>query len=60
MWREQTPKLLMQSGIGPRDQLVRFGIPVINHLPGVGQNLRTTRYRAVFGKQRSPPNRLLC
>jgi choline dehydrogenase len=36
----QTPKLLMQSGIGPRDQLVRFGIPVINHLPGVGQNLQ--------------------
>nr|WP_184253950.1 GMC family oxidoreductase [Granulicella mallensis] len=36
----QTPKLLMQSGIGPRDQLVRFGIPVMNHLPGVGQNLQ--------------------
>jgi choline dehydrogenase len=36
----QTPKLLMQSGIGPRDQLVRFGIPIINHLPGVGQNLQ--------------------
>ena len=36
----QTPKLLMQSGIGPRDQLVRFGIPVIKHLPGVGQNLQ--------------------
>jgi choline dehydrogenase len=36
----QTPKILMQSGIGPRDQLVRFGIPVINHLPGVGQNLQ--------------------
>ena len=39
----QTPKLLMQSGIGPRDQLLRFGIPVINHLSGVGQNLQEER-----------------
>jgi choline dehydrogenase len=33
-----TPKLLMQSGIGDADELRRFGIPVIAHLPGVGQN----------------------
>lgn len=33
-----TPKVLMQSGIGPEDELVRHGIPVIQHLPGVGQN----------------------
>lgn len=33
-----TPKVLMQSGIGPEDELSRFGIPVLQHLPGVGQN----------------------
>lgn len=33
-----TPKVLMQSGIGPEDELARHGIPVIQHLPGVGQN----------------------
>lgn len=33
-----TPKVLMQSGIGPEDELRRHGIPVVQHLPGVGQN----------------------
>ena len=33
-----TPKLLMQSGIGDEEHLRQFGIPVIQHLPGVGQN----------------------
>ncbi|WP_460135162.1 GMC family oxidoreductase [Pseudomonas sp. S1_E04] len=33
-----TPKLLMQSGIGPEQQLHRHGIPVVQHLPGVGAN----------------------
>jgi choline dehydrogenase len=28
----------MQSGIGPEDELRRHGIPVVLHLPGVGQN----------------------
>lgn len=36
----QTPKLLMQSGIGDRAELERFGIPVVQHLPGVGQHLQ--------------------
>jgi choline dehydrogenase len=35
----QTPKLLMQSGIGDQEQLKKFGIPVLQHLPGVGRNL---------------------
>ena len=34
-----TPQLLMLSGIGPADHLQDFGIPVVKHLPGVGQNL---------------------
>jgi predicted dehydrogenase (TIGR03970 family) len=35
----RSPHLLMLSGIGPEDHLQQFGIPVIRHLPGVGQNL---------------------
>ena len=35
----QTPKLLMQSGIGDQEELEKFGIPVKQHLPGVGRNL---------------------
>lgn len=36
----QTPKLLMQSGIGDSAELGRFGIPVVQHLSGVGRNLQ--------------------
>jgi choline dehydrogenase len=35
----RSPQLLMLSGIGPEDQLRQFGIPVVRHLPGVGENL---------------------
>ncbi len=35
----KSPHILMLSGVGPRDQLQNFGIPVIHELPGVGQNL---------------------
>jgi choline dehydrogenase len=35
-----SPKLLMHSGIGPSDELRRFGINTIVDLPGVGQNLQ--------------------
>lgn len=33
-----TPKVLMQSGIGPAEELKRHGIPVVQDLPGVGEN----------------------
>lgn len=33
-----TPKLLMQSGIGDATELRHLGIPVVQHLPGVGRN----------------------
>jgi choline dehydrogenase len=35
-----TPKVLMQSGIGNQAELQRLGIPVVQHLPGVGQNFQ--------------------
>ncbi|MCA1415572.1 GMC family oxidoreductase N-terminal domain-containing protein [Bradyrhizobium sp. NBAIM20] len=36
----QTPAVLMRSGIGDENQLRAFDIPVVQHLPGVGQNLQ--------------------
>ena len=33
-----TPKVLMQSGIGPEEELVAHGIATVQHLPGVGRN----------------------
>ncbi|HEU0336508.1 MAG TPA: GMC family oxidoreductase N-terminal domain-containing protein [Gaiellaceae bacterium] len=35
-----SPQLLLLSGIGPREELERHGIPVAHELPGVGRNLR--------------------
>jgi choline dehydrogenase len=34
-----SPQLLMLSGIGDAEELKQFGIPVVQHLPGVGRNL---------------------
>lgn len=35
----QSPQILMLSGVGPREHLEKFGIPVVADRPGVGQNL---------------------
>lgn len=35
-----SPQLLMLSGVGNADDLKKLGIPVVCHLPGVGQNLQ--------------------
>ena len=34
-----TPKLLQLSGVGPAQQLLNLGLPVVHDLPGVGANL---------------------
>ena len=34
-----SPKLLLLSGIGPKEELDKYDIPVIHDLPGVGKNL---------------------
>lgn len=36
----QSPQLLMLSGVGDAAELQKHGIPVVNHLPGVGRNLK--------------------
>jgi choline dehydrogenase-like flavoprotein len=36
----QTPKLLELSGIGDGARLQSFGVPVVRHAPGVGENLQ--------------------
>ncbi|CAI6341037.1 unnamed protein product [Periconia digitata] len=35
----QSPQLLLLSGIGPKDTLDKYSIPVVADRPGVGQNL---------------------
>jgi choline dehydrogenase len=35
-----TPKVLMLSGIGDQTELQRLGMPLVQHLPGVGQNFQ--------------------
>jgi choline dehydrogenase-like flavoprotein len=35
-----SPQLLLLSGVGPREELARHGIPLRHELPGVGQNLQ--------------------
>ncbi|KAJ9063015.1 hypothetical protein DSO57_1004645 [Entomophthora muscae] len=34
-----TPQLLMLSGIGDKNHLKEFNIPVVSHVPGVGRNM---------------------
>lgn len=45
-----SPQILMLSGIGPREQLERFGIPVLADRPGVGTNLQDHYEVAVQGE----------
>ncbi|KAI2470743.1 GMC oxidoreductase [Annulohypoxylon bovei var. microspora] len=33
-----TPSVLQRSGVGPKDVLDRAGVPIVQELPGVGQN----------------------
>ena len=35
-----SPKLLLQSGIGPADHLKKLGVSVTHDLPGVGENMQ--------------------
>ncbi|KAI0489781.1 GMC oxidoreductase [Xylaria cf. heliscus] len=35
-----TPRLMLLSGLGPKEQLTALGIPVVRDIPGVGENLQ--------------------
>ncbi len=35
-----SPKILMQSGVGPADVLANASVPLVLELPGVGQHLQ--------------------
>ncbi|OBA64320.1 oxidoreductase [Mycobacterium sp. 1100029.7] len=53
-----TPKVLMQSGIGDRVELQKHGIPVAQHLPGVGRNLQDhPAFSCVWDSERPVPVR---
>lgn len=45
-----SPQLLMVSGIGPAQQLQALGIPVLQDVPGVGQNLHDHIYAHCLAK----------
>jgi choline dehydrogenase len=45
-----TPQLLKLSGIGPMDELKKFGIKVVKDLPGVGTNLQDRYEVPVIGE----------
>ncbi len=48
-----TPQLLMLSGIGPKEELAKFGIPVRVDLPGVGTNLQDRYEVGVVNKMKA-------
>jgi choline dehydrogenase len=49
-----TPKVLMQSGIGDKSELTRAGIDVVQHLPGVGRNFQDHVLTACIWEYKSP------
>ncbi|MGE0222130.1 MAG: GMC family oxidoreductase [Acetobacteraceae bacterium] len=49
-----SPQILMLSGVGPQEHLAEFGIPVVHHLPGVGQSLQDHYSAAIKLKCKFP------
>ncbi|KAJ5633150.1 hypothetical protein N7490_009489 [Penicillium lividum] len=47
-----TPQLLKLSGVGPKEELEKFGIPVIKNMQGVGTNLQDRYEVPVVSKVR--------
>ena len=49
-----SPQLLMLSGVGPRQHLESFGLPVVVDLPGVGANLQDRYEIGVISEWKKP------
>jgi choline dehydrogenase len=49
-----TPKVLMPSGVGDERELRRVGIPLVEHLPGVGRGLQDHPLCACVWEYREP------
>ncbi|KAJ6099125.1 hypothetical protein N7467_000660 [Penicillium canescens] len=49
-----SPRLLLLSGIGPRDQLKSFNIPVVADVPGVGENLMDHAETVMMWEMKAP------
>jgi choline dehydrogenase len=49
-----TPKVLMQSGVGDAAEMRRYGIPLVQHLPGVGQGFQDHTGIGVMWEARQP------
>lgn len=50
----ESPKLLLQSGIGPAAHLREFAIPVVADLPGVGENFHNHVLSGVIAETSRP------
>ncbi|HKT30920.1 MAG TPA: choline dehydrogenase [Gammaproteobacteria bacterium] len=50
----QSPQLLMLSGVGDTEALGRYGIAVVQHLPGVGGNLQDHLDYTLIHQAKSP------
>ena len=46
-----TPQILMLSGVGPADHLREHDIDVVQHLPGVGENLQVRNLNLNFSEK---------
>ncbi|KAF2666624.1 alcohol oxidase [Microthyrium microscopicum] len=49
-----TPQILKLSGIGPAEELKKFGIAIVKELPGVGENMADNYEGSIIGIGQTP------
>lgn len=52
----ETPKLLMLSGVGPKNQALHFNIPLVADVPSIGRNLQDHPNVCVFYRGKRVPD----